>query len=96
MTSDRPYVRARSTAEAVAELHRHLETQFDSRVVDCFVALLESGQLDDIVQDARKPSEPARAAAPESRPAAAPGAGVPQSGAGVLAFAESAAEPQPA
>jgi two-component system, cell cycle response regulator len=37
MTSERPYARAISPAEALAELERNAGTQFDARVVDAFV-----------------------------------------------------------
>jgi len=40
MTSDRPYRRAVSADEAVAELHRHSGTQFDAEVVAAFQAEL--------------------------------------------------------
>ena len=36
MTSDRPYQRALSPEEAIAELNRCAGTQFDPRVVDAF------------------------------------------------------------
>lgn len=42
MTSDRPYRKALSVGEAVAELERCRETQFDSDVVSAFVAFLKS------------------------------------------------------
>ena len=41
-SSERPYARAHSPAEAVAELRAHAGTQFDPAVVDAFVAELES------------------------------------------------------
>jgi diguanylate cyclase (GGDEF)-like protein len=40
IVADRPYRRARSSAEALAELHRCAGTQFDSAVVDAFAAAL--------------------------------------------------------
>jgi putative nucleotidyltransferase with HDIG domain len=40
MTADRPYRRARSSAEARAELRRQAGRQFDAEVVEAFVALL--------------------------------------------------------
>ncbi len=42
MTSDRPYRPALDRATAVAELNRHRGSQFDPRVVDVFVGLLET------------------------------------------------------
>jgi putative nucleotidyltransferase with HDIG domain len=41
MTTDRPYRRARSSAAAVAELRRCAGTQFDPRVVDAVVRVVE-------------------------------------------------------
>ncbi len=41
MRSDRPYRAARPVAESLAELRRCAGTQFDPRVVDAFVALLQ-------------------------------------------------------
>jgi putative nucleotidyltransferase with HDIG domain len=41
MTTDRPYRAARSTGDALAELHRCSGTQFDPRVVDAVVAVVE-------------------------------------------------------
>ena len=41
MTSDRPYRRAMSVAQAIAELRRHAGTQFDPDVVDALLQLLE-------------------------------------------------------
>ncbi len=66
MTSDRPYVRARSPEEAVLELHRHSLTQFDPAVVETFVRLFEQGRLDDILRSPRRVPEP------EFEPVAAP------------------------
>lgn len=40
MRSDRPYRRALSLAEAVAELKRNSGTQFDASIVDVFVHLI--------------------------------------------------------
>jgi HD-GYP domain-containing protein (c-di-GMP phosphodiesterase class II) len=64
MTTDRPYRRARSAAEAVAELRRCAGTHFDPRVVDAIVAIVEvpavgrsSGS-----QGVPRPSRTARAA----------------------------------
>jgi HD-GYP domain-containing protein (c-di-GMP phosphodiesterase class II) len=42
MTSDRPYRAAMSDADARAELHAGAGTQFDPRVVDNFVAVLDA------------------------------------------------------
>jgi diguanylate cyclase (GGDEF)-like protein len=44
IVTDRPYRRARSAAEAVAELRRCAGTQFDPAVVDAFVAALADAQ----------------------------------------------------
>jgi HD-GYP domain-containing protein (c-di-GMP phosphodiesterase class II) len=41
MTSDRPYRKAMSHAEAVAELRRCAGTQFDPELVERFIALLD-------------------------------------------------------
>jgi diguanylate cyclase (GGDEF)-like protein/putative nucleotidyltransferase with HDIG domain len=45
MTSDRPYRRAMPVAEAVAELRQFAGTQFDARVVEVLLELLEQGAL---------------------------------------------------
>jgi hypothetical protein len=42
MTTDRPYRRALSKAEAIEELRRNAGTQFDPTVVDIFIRLLEN------------------------------------------------------
>ena len=42
VTSDRPYRRAMPQADAIAELRRCAGTQFDPRVVDAFLAVLET------------------------------------------------------
>lgn len=43
MTSDRPYRKAMSREAALAELRRCAGTQFDPRVVEAFIALIEQG-----------------------------------------------------
>ncbi len=40
MTSDRPYVCARSVEAGLLELHRNCEVQFDPRVVACFARII--------------------------------------------------------
>jgi diguanylate cyclase (GGDEF)-like protein/PAS domain S-box-containing protein len=45
MTNDRPYRRARTAAEARAELRAHSGTQFDPEVVAALEAVLDAGQL---------------------------------------------------
>ena len=44
MTSDRPYRRAMTTAQAVGELRRHAGTQFDPDVVDVLLDVLASDE----------------------------------------------------
>ena len=75
MTSDRPYIRARSAAEALAELRRGSGSQFDPRVAESFCRLFEGGRLGEIFLGSRRTAAgpPARAAAAPS-PAAAPAA----------------------
>jgi putative nucleotidyltransferase with HDIG domain len=54
MVADRPYRRGRSHQEAILELRRCAGTQFDPRVVDAFIRVLESSQralADDQVSD---------------------------------------------
>jgi HD-GYP domain-containing protein (c-di-GMP phosphodiesterase class II) len=46
MTSDRPYRKAMSHEEAVAELRRCAGTQFDPDLVDKFAAVLHLPRLD--------------------------------------------------
>jgi HD-GYP domain-containing protein (c-di-GMP phosphodiesterase class II) len=41
MTTDRPYRKARPTAEAAAELRANAGTQFDPRVVDTLAGVVE-------------------------------------------------------
>jgi HD-GYP domain-containing protein (c-di-GMP phosphodiesterase class II) len=48
MTSDRPYRSAMSHAEARAELVAGAGTQFDPRVVDGFLAVLDAGVIDQV------------------------------------------------
>jgi HD-GYP domain-containing protein (c-di-GMP phosphodiesterase class II) len=45
MTSDRPYHSGRPVPEAVAELRRCAGTQFESRLVEALVELLEADAL---------------------------------------------------
>jgi putative nucleotidyltransferase with HDIG domain len=52
MTSDRPYVRARSPRVALEELRRNSGTQFDPRVVDAFCAQIEAGMAERAAADA--------------------------------------------
>jgi len=44
MTTDRSYRKARSAAEAVAELRRNAGTQFDPAVVDTLVGIIDEGE----------------------------------------------------
>jgi HD-GYP domain-containing protein (c-di-GMP phosphodiesterase class II) len=44
MTSDRPYRTAMSQADAVAELHRGVGTQFDGVVVNSFCSAIADGE----------------------------------------------------
>ena len=46
MTSDRPYRRALSTDEALAELRRQAGTQFDARCVELLAEHLAGAELD--------------------------------------------------
>jgi len=52
MTSDRSYRRAGSHASAVREIKRNSGTQFDSRVVEAFVAANSKGLIRDQVDQA--------------------------------------------
>lgn len=45
MTTERPYSTAFSLEEAVCELDRGRQTQFDGSIVDCFIALLGSSEI---------------------------------------------------
>jgi HD-GYP domain-containing protein (c-di-GMP phosphodiesterase class II) len=60
--SDRPYRSGRTHVEAVQELRRCKETQFDPRVVDCLIAVLEADtDLSGLLQELEEPmvaSEP--------------------------------------
>jgi len=51
MTSNRPYRPALSAEESVQELLKHRGSQFDSRVVDAFIRLFESGRIQPIRED---------------------------------------------
>jgi HD-GYP domain-containing protein (c-di-GMP phosphodiesterase class II) len=48
MTTDRPYRRALGTAVAIAELRANSGTQFDPRVVEAFVAMIEAGVVEEV------------------------------------------------
>lgn len=41
MLSDRPYRKGRSIVDAIAELKRHSGTQFDPKVVDAFLKVVQ-------------------------------------------------------
>jgi len=41
MTSDRPYRKAMPKASAIAELRRHAGSQFDPKLVDLFLRVLD-------------------------------------------------------
>lgn len=45
MVSDRPYRRGRTSEEAIQELQSCAGSQFDEKIVDAFVRVLESGQF---------------------------------------------------
>ncbi|MBI3621507.1 MAG: response regulator [Nitrospirae bacterium] len=63
MTSDRPYRKAMELAKAIAELRRCAGTQFDPRVVEAFIAVLEERVRTDRGAAAQSPSpqdEPSR------------------------------------
>jgi HD-GYP domain-containing protein (c-di-GMP phosphodiesterase class II) len=45
MTSDRPYRAALSLEEAVGELRRNAGTQFDPRVVEALLAVLDESPM---------------------------------------------------
>jgi len=51
MTTDRPYARAISPTNAIAELFRASKTQFDPKVVEAFVHALEESQPTDSGED---------------------------------------------
>jgi hypothetical protein len=48
MTTDRPYRRALSTEVAIGELRSNSGTQFDPRVVEAFVAMIEAGVVEEV------------------------------------------------
>jgi putative nucleotidyltransferase with HDIG domain len=50
MVSDRPYRRGRTSQEAIAELQACAGLQFDEKIVDAFVRVLESGQFSEPVE----------------------------------------------
>ena len=66
MTSDRPYRKAMSRAAAITELRRQAGTQFDPKLVDVFLKVIE--QLDRAVSDpsvkSRRPAATSTAAPP--------------------------------
>lgn len=49
MTSDRPYRKGMPVADAVAELARNKTTQFDPKLVDIFLKVVEQGRVDPIL-----------------------------------------------
>ena len=44
MTTDRPYRKALTRAEAISELHTCSGTQFDPQIVETFIACIETGR----------------------------------------------------
>ncbi len=50
MMSDRPYRHRMSLSQAVEQLQQGIDQQFDPEVVDAFLAALEAGELDSILQ----------------------------------------------
>ncbi len=57
MTADRPYRRGRNRAEAVEELRRCQSSQFDPRVVDALIDVLDEYEEDDAGREARAAEE---------------------------------------
>ena len=54
MTTDRRYRKAKSKEEALAEIEKNRNAQFDPAVVDAFANLVQSGRLDIIELKRRK------------------------------------------
>jgi HD-GYP domain-containing protein (c-di-GMP phosphodiesterase class II) len=66
MTTNRPYRRALSSAAAIAELRSCSGTQFDPRVVELVIELLDEGQESSVLESVDSVSaltEPDRLAA---------------------------------
>ncbi|MCX5800655.1 MAG: HD domain-containing protein [Candidatus Eisenbacteria bacterium] len=61
MTSDRPYRPALTLEQAVAEVKRCCDTQFDKRVAGCLVRMYEAGQFD-VYREGREETHSMRAA----------------------------------
>ena len=76
MTSDRPYARRMSSADALAEMHRNAGAQFDPLVVEAFAEVLAEGledappPLPDSAPAESRPASPDRAAG--AQPSGAP------------------------
>lgn len=71
MTSDRPYRRGRSTEEAITELRSCSGSQFDPKIVEAFVDVLELIQREEpVVQGTTFPPDLERAASSEHEAAA--------------------------
>ena len=49
MTSDRPYRKGMPVADAVAELAKNKTTQFDPRLVDIFLKVVEQGRIEPVL-----------------------------------------------
>lgn len=58
MTSDRPYRKGMPVADAVAELAKNKKTQFDPKLVDIFLKVVEQGRIEPILTAYHPDEEP--------------------------------------
>jgi HD-GYP domain-containing protein (c-di-GMP phosphodiesterase class II) len=56
MTADRPYRKALTVEEAVAELRRCSGTQFDAAIVEALISVIEERGQRPVDADVREPS----------------------------------------